>query len=126
MISNTLALKSEIPIATTRAQALNYRPLLQGSSDNRWIFAQNATPATSISVVDLKAQKQTAELPNAGCYGIYPAAGNGLRFATMCGDGTFGSYTLKEDGSAAERKASEADLRCRQGRALHPWRARRQ
>lgn len=106
--SNTLLLKSEIPIATTRAQALNYRPLLQGSSDDRWIFAQNATPATSISVVDLKAQKQTAELPNAGCYGIYPASGNGLHFATMCGDGTFGSYMLKEDGSAAERKASEA------------------
>ena len=106
--STTLNLKSEIPIATTRSQALNFRPLLQGSSDDRWIFAQNATPATSISVVDLKAQKQTAELPNAGCYGIYPATGNGLRFATMCGDGTFGSYMLKEDGSAAERKASEA------------------
>jgi methylamine dehydrogenase heavy chain len=106
--SNTLTLKGEIPIATTRAQALNYRPLLQGSSDDRWIFAQNATPATSISVVDLKAQKQTAEIPNAGCYGIFPSTGNGLRFATMCGDGTFGTYTLKEDGSAAERKASEA------------------
>ena len=105
--SNTLALKSEIAIATSRTQALNYRPLLQGSSDNRWIFAQNATPATSVSVVDLKAQKQTAELPNAGCYGIYPTATNSLRFATMCGDGTFGSYTLKEDGSAAERAASE-------------------
>ncbi len=105
--SNTLTLKSEIPIATTRAQALNYRPLLQGSSDNRWIFAQNATPATSISVVDLNAQKQTAELPNAGCYGIYPSASNGLHFATMCGDGTFGSYTLKDDGTAAERAASE-------------------
>jgi methylamine dehydrogenase heavy chain len=106
--SNTLNLKSEIPIATTRVQALNYRPLLQGSTDNRWIFAQNATPATSISVVDLKAQKQTAELPNAGCYGIFPAATNSLRFATMCGDGTFGSYTLNEDGSAADRKSSEA------------------
>ncbi|WP_368911671.1 amine dehydrogenase large subunit [Taklimakanibacter deserti] len=105
--SNTLQFKGDIPIATTRAQALNYRPLLQGSSDDRWIFVQNATPATSISVVDLKAQKQTAELPNAGCYGIYPTTGNGLRFATMCGDGTFGTYTLKEDGSAAERKASE-------------------
>lgn len=105
--SNTLKFKGDIPIATTRAQALNYRPLLQGSSDNRWIFAQNATPATSISVVDLKAKKQTAEVPNAGCYGIYPAAGNGLRFATMCGDGTFGSYTLKKNGSGAQRKGSE-------------------
>lgn len=106
--SNTLLLKSEIPIASSRTQALNYRPLLQGSADNRWVFAQNATPATSISVVDLNAQKQTAEVPNAGCYGIYPAATNSLRFATMCGDGTFGTYTLKDDGSAAERAASES------------------
>lgn len=105
--SNTLKLKSEIPIATTRAQALNYRPLLQGSSDNRWMFIQNATPATSISVVDLNAQKQTGELVNAGCYGIYPSATNAMRFATMCGDGTFGSYTLAADGVSAEQADSE-------------------
>jgi len=106
--ANTLKFKYDIPISTTRAQAINYHPLLQGSSDGHWVFAQNATPATSISVVDLKTKKQTAEVPNAGCYGIYPAAGNGLRFATMCGDGTFGSYTLKKNGSGATRKASEA------------------
>jgi methylamine dehydrogenase heavy chain len=105
--SNTLKLKSEIPIANTRAQALNYRPLFQGSADNRWLLIQNATPATSVSVVDLNAQKQTAEIPNPGCYGTFPAAGNALRFATMCGDGTFGSYMLSADGSAAERTASE-------------------
>jgi methylamine dehydrogenase heavy chain len=105
--SNTLQLKSEIPIASTRAQALNYRPLLQGSSDNRWIFVQNATPATSISVVDLNAQKQTAEVANAGCYGIYPSATDAMRFATMCGDGTFGSFTLAADGSKAELASSE-------------------
>lgn len=105
--ANTLKFKGDIPISTTRAQAINYHPLLQGSSDGRWIFAQNATPATSISVVDLKAKKQTAEVPNAGCYGIFPAAGNALRFATMCGDGTFGSYTLKKNGSGAQRKTSE-------------------
>lgn len=105
--SNTLAFKSEIPIATTRAEALNYRPLLQGSADHRWILVQNATPATSVSVVDLEAKKQTAEVPNAGCYGIYPAAEDSLRFGTMCGDGTFGSYKLKKDGSGAERTTSE-------------------
>jgi methylamine dehydrogenase heavy chain len=105
--SSALTLKAEIPIANTRAQALNYRPLMQGSADNRWMFIQNATPATSISVVDLEAGKQVAEIPNPGCWGIFPSATDGRRFATMCGDGTFGSYTLSEDGSQAERKASE-------------------
>lgn len=105
--SSTLSLKQEIEISTTRAQALNYRPLMQGSVDGRWMFIQNATPATSISVVDLQAAKQTAEVSNAGCYGIFPAAGDGMRFSTMCGDGTFGSYVLAGDGSDAARKASD-------------------
>jgi methylamine dehydrogenase heavy chain len=105
--SNTLKLKTEISIANTRAQALNYRPLLQGSSDGRWMLIQNATPATSITVVDLQAQKQTAEIPNPGCYGIYPSLTNAMRFATMCGDGTFGSFTLAADGGKADLADSQ-------------------
>lgn len=102
----TLDLKQEIPLPNTRAQALNYRPLMQGSADDRFVFIQNATPATSITVVDLQAGEATAEISNDGCYGTYPAAGNPLRYATICGDGTFGTYTLAEDGRSAERKAS--------------------
>jgi methylamine dehydrogenase heavy chain len=105
--SNSLALKKEIEISPTRAQALNYRPLMQGSHDQRWMFVQNATPATSITVVDVEGGKQTADVPNPGCYGIYPSAKDAKKFVTMCGDGTFGTYLLNDDGSAAERKASE-------------------
>lgn len=104
--ASTLELKAEIPIANTRAQALNYRPLMQGSADDRFVFLQNATPATSITVVDVPARQQTAEISNDGCYGTYPAAGNPLRFSTICGDGTFGTYTLAEDGKSAQRKSS--------------------
>jgi methylamine dehydrogenase heavy chain len=71
------------------------------------MFVQNATPATSVSIVDMQAAKQTAEVPNAGCYGIFPSAKDGKKFATMCGDGTFGTYALSDDGSSAERKSSE-------------------
>jgi methylamine dehydrogenase heavy chain len=104
--SNALTLKAEIPISSNRAQALNYRPLMQGSSDGKWMFIQNATPATSISIVDLGGAKQTAEVPNPGCYGIFPSSKDGGLFATMCGDGTFGSYRINADGSGADRKAS--------------------
>jgi len=104
--SSTLALKSEIEISPTRAQALNYTPLMQGSHDLRWMFVQNATPATSVTVVDLAAAKQTADVPNPGCYGIYPSASEASKFVTMCGDGTFGTYVLNADGSSAERKSS--------------------
>jgi methylamine dehydrogenase heavy chain len=104
--ASTLDLKEEIEIPKTRAQALNYRPLMQGSADDRFVFIQNATPATSITVVDTTAKKTSAEISNDGCYGTYPARGNPLRFSTICGDGTFGTYMLAQDGTSAERKAS--------------------
>ncbi|SME97230.1 methylamine dehydrogenase heavy chain [Tistlia consotensis] len=104
--ASTLELKAEIPLPNTRAQALNYRPLMQGSADDRFVFIQNATPGTSITVVDMKAGKVSAEISNDGCYGTYPAAGNPLRYVTICGDGSFGTYTLAADGTSAERRAS--------------------
>jgi methylamine dehydrogenase heavy chain len=104
--STLLPKGEEIRLVDTRAQSVTYRPLMQGSADGHWIFVQNATPATSISVVDMEKKTQSGEVQNAGCYGIYPVAGNGRKFASMCGDGTFGSYVLN-DGTAAERKGSE-------------------
>lgn len=101
-----LKFKEEIPISTSRAQALNYRSLFQASSDVKYLFIQNATPATSVSVVDLTAKKQIADIPNPGCYGIFPSAKTPLRFATTCGDGTFGTIDVKADGSGGEMKAS--------------------
>ena len=95
-----LTFKEEIPISSNRAQALNYRSLFWSSSDLKHLFIQNATPATSVSVVDLTAKKEIAEIPNPGCYGIFPSARTPLRFATTCGDGTFGTIDVVTDGSA--------------------------
>ena len=52
-----LTFKEEIPISINRAQALNYRSLFQSSSDKKYLFIQNATPATSVSIVDLGGKK---------------------------------------------------------------------
>jgi methylamine dehydrogenase heavy chain len=101
-----LAFKEEIPISSNRAQALNYRSLFWASNDLKYLFVQNATPATSVTVVDLAGKKQIADIPNPGCYGIFPSAKTPLRFATTCGDGTFGTIDVKTDGSAA-MKASQ-------------------
>lgn len=101
-----LAFKEEIPISNNRAQALNYRSLFWTSSDLKYLFIQNATPATSVTVVDLVEKKQIADIPNPGCYGIFPSAKTPLRFATTCGDGTFGTIDVMTDGSAV-MKASQ-------------------
>ncbi len=100
-----LTFKEEIPISINRAQALNYRSLFWSSSDKKYLFIQNATPATSVSVVDLAAKKQIGEIPNPGCYGIFPSFKTPTRFATTCGDGTFGTVDVKADGTG-EMKAS--------------------
>lgn len=100
-----LTFKEEIPISTNRAQALNYRSLFQPSAELKYLFVQNATPATSVTVVDLAAKKQIGDIPNPGCYGIFPSAKIATRFATLCGDGTLGSIDVKPDGTG-EMKAS--------------------
>jgi methylamine dehydrogenase heavy chain len=95
-----LSFREEIAIANTRAQALNYRSLIWPSSDRKYMFIQNATPATSVSIVDLVQKKQTGEAPNPGCYAIFPGAKATDRFATPCGDGTFGTITIGANGTA--------------------------
>lgn len=101
----TLKVIDEIPIPARRAQALSYRSLFQRSSDGSLLFVQDATPATSVTVVD-PATKRQLEVPAPGCYGIYPALTTPLRFTTLCGDGTLGTYTIAANLHSAKRKAS--------------------
>ncbi|NPV21432.1 amine dehydrogenase large subunit [Bradyrhizobium aeschynomenes] len=101
----TLKVIDEIPILTRRAQALGYRSLFQRSSDGRLLFIQNATPATSVSIVDPDSKRQL-EAPAPGCFGIYPALSTPLRFSTLCGDGTVGTYTITANLRSADRKVS--------------------
>lgn len=102
---DNLTFREEIPISNTRAQALNYRTLFWASNDLKYMFIQNATPATSVSVIDMPAKKQIAEIPNPGCYGIFPSARKSSRFATACGDGTFGTIDVATTGAEIEASA---------------------
>lgn len=103
--ANTLQLLDEYPIPMKRVMPIQYRPLMTGSSDGKFIFIQNATPATSITVTNL-AKKSSVEIAAAGCYGTYPSIKNATRVSTMCGDGTMGTYTLNEAGTEGKRQAS--------------------
>lgn len=61
----TLKVINEIPVTTRRAQALSYRSLFQRSSDGNFLFIQNATPATSVSIVDLTSKRNSKRRPPA-------------------------------------------------------------
>lgn len=104
----TLAHREEIRISGKRAQALNYRGLMRTTADGRFLLIQNATPATSISVVDLREKRQVADVPLPGCWAIFPAAGNARRFATMCRDGAFVTVDLDDAGQPVAQKRSDA------------------
>ena len=108
----TLGHLHEIPIPPKHAQALNYKGLIRTSSDGRWLFVQNVTPAVSVSVVDLAARRFVAEIDTPGCWTIQPVRSRPRAFATLCGDGTMLTVTLSEDGGASsiERSAKLFDL----------------
>jgi methylamine dehydrogenase heavy chain len=70
------------------------------SADGRWLLVQNATPASSVTVVDLKNRRTAAELPTPGCWGVIPWPQDASRFSTVCGDGSLATLALDEAGQA--------------------------
>jgi methylamine dehydrogenase heavy chain len=77
------------------------------SADERWLLLQNATPATSVTLVDLQAKKFASEIPLPGCFGVYPAA-SVPRFFSLCGDGTIVSVGFDAAGKAGAVQRSAA------------------
>lgn len=104
--ADTLRMTGDVELPTRRAQAAYLKGLLRTSHDGRYLFVQNATPATSVSVVDLGAKKLLAEVPSAGCWGIYPSQAEALRFSMLCGDGKLATVTLDAEGKVAQRAVS--------------------
>ncbi|WP_417583618.1 amine dehydrogenase large subunit [Pelagibacterium sp.] len=102
----TLSITSEIALPTKAAMVAAYTPYLAMNAAGTLVYVQNATPATSVTVVDVAAGEVVQEVPTPGCFGVYPTLeGNG--FSTACGDGSFASFDLGEDGSEMSRSSSE-------------------
>jgi methylamine dehydrogenase heavy chain len=100
--SHTLAPLREVvvPPKTIRGfQDMNHFSL---TDDGRFMLLQLMSPASSIGVVDLQANKFVGEIETAGCINAMPA-GNRRVFA-MCGDGSLLTVTLNDDGTEAARK----------------------
>ena len=102
----TNRIQKEIVLPFKVTQYTDDRALLQLSADERFLYVQNATPATSVTVVDLSKGEVVQEVPSPGCYGIYPATA-GYSYSTICNDGAFTTFTLTSEGTAFESKKSE-------------------
>lgn len=77
------------------------------SADEKWLLLQNATPATSVSIVDLQAKKFASEIPLPGCFGVYPTMGTANRFVSLCGDGTLVTVSIDGKGRSSGIQRSE-------------------
>ncbi|CAB3899396.1 amine dehydrogenase large subunit [Achromobacter denitrificans] len=106
--AETLTPKYEVPIPKKRAQALNYRNYLQQSTDGGLLFVQNATPASSVTVVDLKARQFTDEVTAAaGCWSIIVLPSRPRSFASICGDGALLTVDLDAAGKPSGQQRSQ-------------------
>ena len=102
----SLAHKGEIAIPPKHAMALPYHGVIRTSVDGKLLFVQNATPAQSVSIVDLRTRKFVAEVQTPGCWIILPSQTFAPRFTTLCGDGTLLTVTLDGEGKPQSMKRS--------------------
>ncbi len=102
----TLTPTSELVLPPKRAQSNGASALMQQSAKGSYLLIQNATPATSVTVVDLASRKLLAEIPTAGCYGVYPSPNVDGRFSSLCGDGAAITVTFGPDGHEISRTRS--------------------
>lgn len=103
---DTATLTKEIQLPVKVTQYTDDAALMQLSADEKYVYIQNATPATSVTVVDLEKGEVVQEVPSPGCFGIYPTM-EGYAYSTICGDGTFNTMTLSADGTSFESEKSE-------------------
>ncbi len=99
--ANKLAFEREVVVPSKHVQGVPYNAYLVPSLHDRYVLLQNATPASSVTVVDPAASAVVAELPTAGCFGIYTSPVDQSVFSTLCGDGT--AVTIGIDATGKER-----------------------
>lgn len=103
-----LNFEKEIILPNNRIQGLNYRGMFRQSTDGKFVIFQNATPATSVGVVDIEKGEHVAELTaTAGCWSVNPLPNKPRSFTTICGDGALLTIDLDEKGQIATQHRSE-------------------
>jgi methylamine dehydrogenase heavy chain len=96
-----LAFEREVVVPSKHVEGVPYNAYLVPSIHDHYVLLQNATPASSVTIVDPAAGTVLTELPTAGCFGIYPSPVDEQVFSTLCGDGT--AVTIGVDADGHER-----------------------
>ena len=102
----SLAYEREIIVPAKRAQSFPVTGLQAISSDGRYVFVQNATPASSVTVVDVVVGKVINEIQTAGCWSIHPSSVDPRAFSTLCGDGVVANIRFAANGKVVSATRS--------------------
>lgn len=104
----TLTRQAEIVVPSKHAQSIPYPGLMTVTPNGKYVLLQNATPAVSVTVVDVEEKKFLVEIPTPGCWAILPSMTDSRRFSTICGDGTLLTITFDEAGNSVSQIKSKA------------------
>jgi methylamine dehydrogenase heavy chain len=94
----------EIAIPPRRADDANWAADSALSDDGRFLAVFNLTPATSLSIVDLRERRFAGEIETPGCSLVYGAGPR--RFLMICADGAALAVRVADDGSEAAKVRS--------------------
>ncbi|MDB5577058.1 MAG: hypothetical protein JWR80_2234 [Bradyrhizobium sp.] len=104
--ARTLEPTGEVVLPPRRGQILTQPGSLALTDKGRIALVWNFTPASSVSVVDLKTPRLLGEIETTGCSLIYPTGD--LGFYSLCGDGGLVSIQLDHDGQEIGKQATPA------------------
>lgn len=102
---STLKPLAEIGIPPKRAEYFPGNAANALSDDGRFMAVFNLTPATSLSIVDVRERRFTAEVPSPGCSLAY--AGGPRRFFMLCANGALLTVTVDDAGQPSPATRSE-------------------
>lgn len=103
-----LSFEKEIIIPPKRGGALNYDTLFTQTKDGRFLLLQNASPATSVAVIDMEKEEFATEITaTAGCWSMIPLPTHEHAFASICGDGSLLQVYLDDDGKLKDQQRTK-------------------
>ncbi len=103
--AHTAMVLGEVVIPPKRLLIVPKRNSTSITPDGHFLLIANMTPATSVSVVDLKARKFLREIETPGCAQVTATAKR--QFFSMCADGSMLTVQFDDSGKETARKQSK-------------------
>ncbi len=103
--AHTAMVLGEVVIPPKRLLIVAKRNSTSVTPDGNFLLVANMTPATSVTIVDLKARKFLGEIETPGCAQVTATANR--KFFSMCADGSMLTVQFDDSGKETSKKQSK-------------------